>query len=267
MLTSSRNAWSSGRCSHGVGIIRRVGGGLTVWFVSVIPPDGEMIMETDTVRRVQPDGAAGGVRHVAGLGAGPVAGVGAVLFQAGEERPGLRSAGLGAVSGLDAGKVTAFMVDWTRRAGTRWTAKAMVTSLRAFLRFAHATGRTARPAGGSGSRGRVVADVRRCPRGMKAAEIARLLAGCDRDTAVACGTTRSCRCWPGWACEEPRPPGCSSATSTGGPVRSRSRARAASTERLRCGPGRGSAGRLADDGGRECESRTVFVTVRRPTGR
>ena len=44
--------------------------------------------------------------------------------------------GAGAVSGLDAGKVTAFMVDWTVGRNT-WTAKAMVTSLRAFLRFAH----------------------------------------------------------------------------------------------------------------------------------
>ena len=47
-----------------------------------------------------------------------------------------------AVSGLDAGKVTAFMVEHSRDRNT-WSAKAMVTSLRAFLRFAHATGRTA----------------------------------------------------------------------------------------------------------------------------
>ena len=52
------------------------------------------------------------------------------------------TAGPGAVSRLDAGKVTAFMVDWSRDHNT-WSAKAMVTSLRAFLRFAHATGRTA----------------------------------------------------------------------------------------------------------------------------
>ena len=54
-------------------------------------------------------------------------------------------AGIGgpaAVSGLDAGRVTAFMVDWTQGRNT-WSAKAMVTSLRAFLRFAHATGRIA----------------------------------------------------------------------------------------------------------------------------
>ncbi|HEU5385300.1 MAG TPA: hypothetical protein VFV73_05310 [Streptosporangiaceae bacterium] len=47
---------------------------------------------------------------------------------------------------------------WTQGRNT-WSAKAMVTSLRAFLRFAHATGRTAIPLAGGGSRGRVVADV------------------------------------------------------------------------------------------------------------
>jgi site-specific recombinase XerC len=43
--------------------------------------------------------------------------------------------GAGAVSGLDAGKVTAFMVDWAQGRNA-WSVKAMVTSLRAFLRFA-----------------------------------------------------------------------------------------------------------------------------------
>ena len=56
--------------------------------------------------------------------------------------------GPGAVSGLDAGQVTAFMVDHSRGRNT-WSAKAMVTSLRAFLRFAHATGRTAVPLAGA----------------------------------------------------------------------------------------------------------------------
>src|SRR5216683_2690853 len=90
--------------------------------------------------------------------------------------------GAGAVSGLDAGKVTAFMVDWTAGRNT-WTAKAMVTSLRAFLRFAHATGRTAVPLAGAVP---AVASWRMSslPRGMKATEIERLLAGCDRDTAM-----------------------------------------------------------------------------------
>ena len=90
--------------------------------------------------------------------------------------------GAGAVSGLDAGKVTAFMVDWSAGRNT-WTAKAMVTSLRAFLRFAHATGRTAVPLAGAVP---AVASWRMSslPRGMKSAEIDRLLAGCDRDTAM-----------------------------------------------------------------------------------
>jgi len=46
--------------------------------------------------------------------------------------------GPGAVGGLDAGQVTAFMVGHSQGRNT-WSAKAMVTSLRAFLRFAHAT--------------------------------------------------------------------------------------------------------------------------------
>ena len=90
--------------------------------------------------------------------------------------------GAGAVSGLDAGKVTAFMVDWTQGRNT-WSAKAMVTSLRSFLRFAHATGRTAVPLAGAVP---AVASwqMSSLPRGLKAAEIERLLAGCDRDTAA-----------------------------------------------------------------------------------
>ena len=56
--------------------------------------------------------------------------------------------GPGAVSGLDGGQVTAFMVEHSRgRNG--WSAKAMVTSVRALLRFAHATGRTAGPLAGA----------------------------------------------------------------------------------------------------------------------
>ena len=90
--------------------------------------------------------------------------------------------GPGAVSGLDAGKVTAFMVDHSKdRNG--WSAKAMVTSLRAFLRFAHATGRTAVPLAGAVP---AVASWRlsALPRGLSQAEIGRLLAGCDRETAA-----------------------------------------------------------------------------------
>lgn len=87
-----------------------------------------------------------------------------------------------AVSGLDAAKVTAFMVDHSRDRNT-WSAKAMVTSLRTFLRFAHATGRTAVPLDGAVP---AVASWRlsALPRGVPAAEIELLLAGCDRDTAA-----------------------------------------------------------------------------------
>ena len=53
-----------------------------------------------------------------------------------------------AVRGLDAGQVTAFMVDHSRDRNS-WSAKAMVTSLRAFLRFAHVTGRTLVPLAGA----------------------------------------------------------------------------------------------------------------------
>jgi integrase/recombinase XerD len=86
------------------------------------------------------------------------------------------------VGGLDAGQVTAFMVDHSRDRNT-WSAKAMVTSLRAFLRFAHATGRTSVPLAGAVP---AVASWRlsALPRGIKAAEIEMLLAGCRRDTAA-----------------------------------------------------------------------------------
>jgi len=90
--------------------------------------------------------------------------------------------GAGAVRGLDAGKVTAFMVEHSRDCNG-WSAKAMVTSLRAFLRFAHATGRTAVPLAGAVP---AVASWRlsALPRGLSAAEVERLLAGCDRGTVT-----------------------------------------------------------------------------------
>jgi site-specific recombinase XerD len=90
--------------------------------------------------------------------------------------------GPGAVSGLDAGKVTAFIVEHSKdRNG--WSAKAMVTSLRSFLRFAHATGRTSVPLAGAVP---AVASWRlsALPRGLSQAEVGRLLAGCDRGTAA-----------------------------------------------------------------------------------
>src|SRR3954453_19757920 len=87
-----------------------------------------------------------------------------------------------AVSGLDAGKVVAFMVEHTRDRNT-WSAKAMVTSLRAFLRFAHVTGRTAVPLMGAVP---AVASwwLSALPRDLQASEIERLLAGCGREAAV-----------------------------------------------------------------------------------
>jgi site-specific recombinase XerD len=86
------------------------------------------------------------------------------------------------VHGLDAGQVTAFMTGFCRDRNP-WSAKAMVTSLRAFLRFAHATGRTAAPLAGAVP---AVASWRLAalPRGLSAAEVERLLAGCGRETAV-----------------------------------------------------------------------------------
>ena len=134
--------------------------------------------------------------------------------------------GPGAVSGLDAAKVTAFMVDHSRDRNT-WSAKAMVTSLRAFLRFAHATGRTAVPLAGAVP---AVASWRlsALPRGLPP----------DREPR---GRAARLGLRPG-----AEPPACGSATSTGGPARSRSRARAAAPSGSRCRPGRGGARRLAD---------------------
>jgi integrase/recombinase XerD len=60
---------------------------------------------------------------------------------------------------------------------------AWLTSLRAFLRFAHASGRTAVPLAGAVP---AVASWRlsALPRGLPPAEVERLLAGCDRGTAA-----------------------------------------------------------------------------------
>jgi integrase/recombinase XerD len=171
--------------------------------------------------------------------------------------------GLGAVSGLDAAKVTAFMVGYSRDRNT-WSAKAMVTSLRAFLRFAHATGRTAVPLAAAVP---AVASWRLAglPRGLPAAEIERLLAGCDRDTAAglrdyavlsllarlglrgaeAAGLQLGDIDW--WAGE---------VTVCG---------KGSRTERLPLPALAGEALAAWLTGGRPgCESRAVFVTVRRP---
>ena len=176
-------AWSGRRvgacCRHnpaGLGVVCLSG-------VVSVPPDGEMIMETDAGPGcVQPDVALlaefrSWLCRERGLS--PVS----VQCYSKQSKAFLAGiGGAGAVSGLDAGKVTAFMVDWTAGRNT-WSAKAMVTSLRAFLRFAHATGRTGVPLAGAVP---AVASWRgsSLPRGLKAAEIERLQAGCERDTAA-----------------------------------------------------------------------------------
>ena len=153
----------------------------------MIPPDGEMIVERDEGARR----AAAGDGNSAGLLAefrtwlGQERGLSAMTVRCYSKQAKYFLAavgGPGAVSGLDAGTVTAFMVEHSRdRNG--WSAKAMVTSLRAFLRFAHATGRTAVPLAGAVP---AVASWRLAalPRGLSQAEIGRLLAGCDRETAA-----------------------------------------------------------------------------------
>ena len=87
-----------------------------------------------------------------------------------------------AVRQLDSGQVTAFMVEYCR-GRNRWSAKAMATSLRALLRFLHASGRTSTPltAAVPGLAGWRVASL---PRGLDAAVVARLLGSCDRMTVV-----------------------------------------------------------------------------------
>ena len=91
-----------------------------------------------------------------------------LLLQARRRHSWQRPAGPEAVSGLDAGTVTAFMVEHSRRTAASWSAKAMVTSLRAFLRFAHATGKTASPAGHRGTRRSRRGGCPTLPRSLKA---------------------------------------------------------------------------------------------------
>ena len=171
--------------------------------------------------------------------------------------------GPGGVGGLDAGQVTAFMVGYAPGRNT-WSAKAMVTSLRAFLRFAHATGRTAVPLAGAVP---AVASWRlsALPRGLPAAEIAALLAGCDRNTASGLrdyavlsllarlglrGAEAACLQLDDidWRAGE--------IAVTG---------KGSRTERLPLPAPAGEALAAWLTGGRpQCESRAVFVTVRRP---
>ncbi|WP_330256276.1 site-specific integrase [Nocardia sp. NBC_00565] len=83
---------------------------------------------------------------------------------------------------LDAAQVMAFMLDFCPERNT-WSAKAMVTSLRAVLRFLHVSGRTRVALAGavpavSGWR------LASLPRGIDAATVAQIVAGCDRGTAL-----------------------------------------------------------------------------------
>ncbi len=83
---------------------------------------------------------------------------------------------------LDAARVMAFMLDFCPGRNT-WSAKAMVTSLRAVLRFLHVSGRTQAALAGvvpavSGWR------LASLPRGIDAATVNRIVAGCDRGTVL-----------------------------------------------------------------------------------
>jgi integrase/recombinase XerD len=174
-----------------------------------------------------------------------------------------RVGGAGAVSGLDAGKVTAFMVAWAAGRNT-WSAKAMVTSLRAFLRFAHATGRTAVPLAGAVP---AVASWRMSalPRGLKATEIERLLAGCDRDTAAGLRDYAVLSLLARLGLR-----GAEAAGLQLGDIDWRAgeiavTGKGARSERLPLPVSAGQALVAWLTGGRpQCESRSVFVTLRRP---
>ena len=89
------------------------------------------------------------------------------------------------VSLLDAGTVTAFMVEYCRDRNTN-SAKSMARSVRSFLRFAHATGRTS-----AGLRGAVPSSsgwhLASLPRSVPAADLERLLAVAARSRFTATG--------------------------------------------------------------------------------
>jgi integrase/recombinase XerD len=87
-----------------------------------------------------------------------------------------------ALRGLDAGQVTSFMVGYCRGRNTE-SAKAMVTAVRALLRFLHVAGRVPvlLAAAVPSVAGWRLASL---PRGLDAAVVQRLLEGCDRDTIV-----------------------------------------------------------------------------------
>src|SRR5215467_1656685 len=171
--------------------------------------------------------------------------------------------GAGAVRGLDAGKVTAFMVEHSRDCNG-WSAKAMVTSLRAFLRFAHATGKTAVPLAGAVP---AVASWRLAglPRGLQSSEIERLLDGCDRESAAGLRDYAILSLLAGLGLRGGEAAGLAledidwragEITVTG---------KGSRTERLPLPAPAGEAVAAWLTRGRpRCEARAVFVTVRRP---
>ncbi len=171
--------------------------------------------------------------------------------------------GAGAVSGLDAGRVIAFMVGWTRGRNT-WTAKAMVTSLRAFLRFAHATGRTDVPLAGAVP---AVASWRMSslPRGLNAGEVERLLAGCDQETPVGMRDYAVLSLLAGLGLR-----GAEAAGLQLGDIDWRAgeiavTGKGSRTERLPLPALAGQAlAAWVEHGRPKCQSRSVFVTVREP---
>jgi site-specific recombinase XerD len=84
---------------------------------------------------------------------------------------------------LDAGMVTAFVVEQTSAAGSVWSAKTMVTALRSLLRFLHVNGVIPGPLVGAVP---AVAGWRLAalPRGLERDTVAAVLAGPDVSTAV-----------------------------------------------------------------------------------
>ena len=171
--------------------------------------------------------------------------------------------GPGAVSALDAREVTAFMVDHSKdRNG--WSAKAMVTSLRAFLRFAHATGRSAVPLSGAVP---AVASWRLAglPRGLSAAEIEQLLAGCERQTTAGLRDYAVLSLLARLGLRGAEAAGLQLADIDWRAGELTVTGKGSRTERLPLPVLAGEALACWLTGGRpRCESRAVFVTVRRP---
>jgi site-specific recombinase XerC len=88
----------------------------------------------------------------------------------------------GALRRLDGGQVTSFMLGYCQGRNTE-SAKAMVTAIRALLRFLHVSGRT--PAALAGAVPAVAGwRLAPLPRGLDAGLVGRLLDGCDQDTVT-----------------------------------------------------------------------------------